>query len=52
MTSTVTATVLSCKWINEDKHYAATVREDKNGMEHSVRFPDRKEAGARVKVKA
>lgn len=47
----VKCTVLSCKYIPDDKHYVVVVKENRNGMEHDVRFPDKKELGSEVVIK-
>lgn len=36
----VVAVVMSVKRINLDCQYECVVKEEKNGMEHTVRFPD------------
>lgn len=49
--SKVNGTVLSCKYLTEDKHYLVVVKENRNGMEHEVRFPDKKELGSEVVIR-
>lgn len=49
----VVAAVLSAKRVSDDRQYECVVREEKNGMEHTVRFPDHMylEVGDKVTVR-
>lgn len=49
----VIAVVVSVKRISLDCHYECLVREEKNEMEHTVRFPDHLylQPGDRIAVK-